>query len=495
MDITPNENATEAMPCSQSLPHDTETNMWPETLWRSKELEDLSYFAMPGLSSVSQDTNTFGDHPMSMEQQLQAKRDYVLEWNTKAEIPERGRPRSRSSSQPQSGSSSPSGSMHRSSSFPMHNEDSEEMDHDDPFELRNFSESRQTVGEATAEQESSDERKTAFVASLDDEAITLEEPMMGMELDGNLVFSNFLKSHSCYDLIPKSAKIVVFDTKLKVKKAFFGLVANGVRSAPLWDSEKQGFVGMLTISDFISILRCYYKSPLVQMDELEEHKIETWREISSKNLKGNLIRIAPMQSLHEAVGILVENKIHRLPVIDPFSGNALYILTHKRILTFLYQSLSQLKMPDYMNNTLQELGIGTFSNIATVTQETPLITVLNIFSEKGVSALPVLDDNGICVDIYARFDVINLAAEKTYNNLDVTVRQALKHRAEGFEGVHRCLLDESLSVVINRIAEAKVHRLVIVDEEDHCIGVVSLSDILKFLVLKPEVPANLVRKT
>lgn len=30
---------------------------------------------------------------------------------------------------------------------------------------------------------------------------------------------------------------------LQVKKAFFALVANGVRAAPLWESKKQSFVG------------------------------------------------------------------------------------------------------------------------------------------------------------------------------------------------------------------------------------------------------------
>ena len=70
-----------------------------------------------------------------------------------------------------------------------------------------------------------------------------------------------------------------------MKKAFFALVANGVRAAPLWDSAKQGFtgksfhicatyeveltsvhfVGMLTITDFINILRHHYKSPIVSV--------------------------------------------------------------------------------------------------------------------------------------------------------------------------------------------------------------------------------------
>lgn len=41
------------------------------------------------------------------------------------------------------------------------------------------------------------------------------------------VYALFMKEHRCYDLIPTSSKLVVFDTKLSVKKAFYALVANG----------------------------------------------------------------------------------------------------------------------------------------------------------------------------------------------------------------------------------------------------------------------------
>ena len=70
---------------------------------------------------------------------------------------------------------------------------------------------------------------------------------------------------------------VVFDTQLLVKKAFFALVYNGVRAAPLWDSKEQKFVGMLTITDFIRILHMYYKNAETHIEELEEHRLETWR--------------------------------------------------------------------------------------------------------------------------------------------------------------------------------------------------------------------------
>ncbi|CAG2176539.1 unnamed protein product, partial [Oppiella nova] len=43
----------------------------------------------------------------------------------------------------------------------------------------------------------------------------------------NLIYVKFFKFYRCYDLIPVSAKLVVFDTQLVVKKAFFALLSNG----------------------------------------------------------------------------------------------------------------------------------------------------------------------------------------------------------------------------------------------------------------------------
>ncbi|XP_006824096.1 5'-AMP-activated protein kinase subunit gamma-1-like [Saccoglossus kowalevskii] len=323
--------------------------------------------------------------------------------------------------------------------------------------------------------------------SKDSVFLTGDAGLENMDIDEDdeaLGFVRFMKTHKCYDLIPTSSKLVVFDTQLLVKKAFFALVYNGVRAAPLWDTNKQDFVGMLTITDFIHILQYYYKSPLVKMDELEEHKIETWRDVLHTKQKP-LITIGPDESLFEAVRILIKNKIHRLPVIDRLTGNVIYILTHKRILRFLYLYVHEVKLPDFMNKSLEELGIGSFKNIATASPDTPLIVALKTFIERRVSALPVIDENGTVVDIYSKFDVINLAAEKTYNNLDVTIRQALQHRETYFEGVQKCVPTETLSTIVERIVKAEVHRLVVVDKQDNVIGVVSLSDILNSLILKP----------
>ena len=52
------------------------------------------------------------------------------------------------------------------------------------------------------------------------------------------MYAQFLRAQSCYDVIPSSTKIVVLDTRLRVKKAFFALVANGRYRFAIWLSKK-----------------------------------------------------------------------------------------------------------------------------------------------------------------------------------------------------------------------------------------------------------------
>ncbi|XP_042238251.1 uncharacterized protein LOC121876850 isoform X5 [Homarus americanus] len=305
-----------------------------------------------------------------------------------------------------------------------------------------------------------------------------------LEEDETQIFVKFFEFHHTYDLIPISAKLVVFDTRLQVKKAFFALVYNGVRAAPVWDSGRQQFVGMLTITDFIRILQNFYNSPNRKMEELEDHRLETWRTVLEDEVRP-LISIRPDESLYVAIRSLIHHKIHRLPVIDPATGNVLYIVTHKRILKFLYLYISELPKPSILQKPLRDLEIGTYKNIETASQDTLIIEALNKFVEHRISALPIVDAEGKLVDIYAKFDVINLAAEGTYNNLDVTLRKANEYRNEWFEQVHSCTLNETFGTIMERIVRAEVHRLVVVDEMGRVVGVISLSDILKELVLKP----------
>lgn len=60
----------------------------------------------------------------------------------------------------------------------------------------------------------------------------------------------------------------------------------------------------------------------------------------------------------------------------------------------LSPQIAEVPKPEFMARTLEELRIGTYSNIAVVGTSTPIYVALGIFVQHRVSALPVVDDSG-----------------------------------------------------------------------------------------------------
>lgn len=60
----------------------------------------------------------------------------------------------------------------------------------------------------------------------------------------------------------------------------------------------------------------------------------------------------------------------------------------------------------------------------------------------------------ILISVFAPWQ--NLAAQKMYNNLDMTMKEAIRRRTCFFEGVIKCYPDETLEAIIDRIVEAEV---------------------------------------
>jgi 5'-AMP-activated protein kinase regulatory gamma subunit len=112
-------------------------------------------------------------------------------------------------------------------------------------------------------------------------------------------------------------------------------------------------------------------------------------------MKDNSISsLHPMDSLLHASQTLLNNNLHRLPLIDPSGETLLYIMTQYNILAFLSAHLPD---GDYLDHTPAEKGIGTWSDIASVKLDTPLIELLGLFINRRISSLPVLDDKGLRV--------------------------------------------------------------------------------------------------
>ena len=119
-----------------------------------------------------------------------------------------------------------------------------------------------------------------------------------------------------------------------------------------------------------------------------------------------------------------------------------------------------------------------------------------MFSERGISAVPIVDAAGLVVDLYETVDVITLVRTGAYTALDLTIRQALERRPPDFQGIWTCSPDDSLANIFALLRKARVHRLLVLQntqarlpdqdtptrQPGKLVGIVCLSDILKYVI-------------
>lgn len=322
----------------------------------------------------------------------------------------------------------------------------------------------------------------------------------------------FLKDRSSYDVFPVSFRLIVLDSQLKVKKALDVMLLYGVVSAPLWNTETAKFAGMFTVQDVIHLIQYYYHTSSWEgaATDVEGFRLNRIREIERALHvpPPPLLSVHPLRPLYDACRFLIRTHARRLPLIDrdPQTDGEVVIsvLTQYRVLKFIAQNCRDITQ--YLTRSVRDLGIGTYIApaeqnplqagdqgynpyypLATATLQTTAFDVVHMFSEKGISAVPIVDDAGKVINLYETVDVITLVRNGAFQALDLNMTQALKQRARDFPGVVTCEPGDSLGAIFSLIKARRVHRLVVVQgrndpEPGKLVGVISLSDVMKTVI-------------
>jgi 5'-AMP-activated protein kinase regulatory gamma subunit len=299
--------------------------------------------------------------------------------------------------------------------------------------------------------------------------------------------SDFLVAFTCYELMPQSSKVVVLDTNLTVAVAMQALDENDIHSALLWDTNESDFVGMISVTDFLHFVFQSYTTTSARdlsqtLVSLEKMKLKTCRGLNASKRPSQLVCIDPQDTLYEAVTLFVKYRIHRLPVIDRIERNSvLYVLAPQRILVFLMKVM-QSCLPIF-SQTIEQLNVGTFQNLATCSLETTLIDVLSTMVTRNISVLPVVNnENGVLVGAFYKRDFAYFANSSKYLYFEKPLRNIDVLPIDLQERKCTCRKTETLQVIINRLLEYRLQDLICVDDDCHPIGVISIGDLLRFFL-------------
>ncbi|MCJ1371988.1 AMP-activated serine/threonine-protein kinase regulatory subunit [Loxospora ochrophaea] len=299
---------------------------------------------------------------------------------------------------------------------------------------------------------------------------------------------DFLKIRTSYDVLPLSFRLIMFDTTLLVKKSLPILIQNGIVSAPLWDSSTSSFAGLLTTSDYINVIQYYWQNPEA-MSRIDQFRLNSLRDIEKAIGVAPLetVSIDPQRPLYEACRRMLESRARRMPLvaIDDETNRAmvLNVVTQYRILKFVAVNVSETQ---FLRKPLKHLNLGTYSNLEVAKMDTPVMEVIHRLVNCNISSVPILNSDGVVINVFEAVDVITLIKGGTYDELSLSVGEALSKRSDDFPGIYTCSIEDRLDTIFDTLRKSRVHRFVVIDEDNRLVGVLGLSDILEYILLEGE---------
>lgn len=310
-------------------------------------------------------------------------------------------------------------------------------------------------------------------------------PIDEEQLQGLKGLRNFLRVRTSYDVLPLSFRLIVLDNDLLIRKSLDILIQNGIVSAPLWDSHQSRFAGLLTATDYINLIQYYCQFP-EHIDDVDKFRLSSLRDIEKAIgvLPLETVSVHPTRPLYEACSRMLKSRARRIPLVDidheTERETVVSVITQYRILKFIAVNTEQHTM--LLKQTVREIGLGTYKNLATAKMMDSVLEVINLMVVHNISAVPIVDKNNVVLNVFEAVDVIPCIKGGVYEELKSTVGDALSRRPDDFQGIYTCQEDDRLDSVFTTLRQSRVHRLVVIDDNWHLKGIISLSDILKYVL-------------
>jgi CBS domain-containing protein len=203
-------------------------------------------------------------------------------------------------------------------------------------------------------------------------------------------------------------------------------------SAPLWDSKTSTFGGLLTTSDYINVIQYYWQNP-EQLHLIDQFTLNSLREIEKAIGAPQIetVSIHPERPLYEACKMMVVSRARRIPLVDiddeTKRAMVVSVVTQYRILKFVAVNVKETQK---LKKPLKELRVGTYEGVATASMESPVMDVIHMLVKMSISSVPILDKDGAVINVFEAVDVIMLIKGGVYEDLNLTVGEALLKRAD-----------------------------------------------------------------
>lgn len=322
-------------------------------------------------------------------------------------------------------------------------------------------------------------------------------------------------------------KPICLDSELTVAEGCAALAENKISSAPIYDASKGGFIGMLDYRDLVAyVLSVFQKLPLrpesfhPDNDDDTDSNPDNIADVISKStgdktdipirLVANLSHMNPLipakatDPVSHAVELMVEHKMHRVVILEEKDSAAHFsgILSQSTVAALVATRIGSLggaRNPlnkvnwELGNNTLESLGL-VRGGVIGVSPTDSVLEALSVMYQNCISSVAIvryIEEGPILLGSIGMTDIKEILSvprgwRRLYENaLDffVSIRSSQGLDSGNDKMPSFTVRPQSTLIsAIEKIAATKAHRVWVVNNFNIVVGVVSLSDIMPFVL-------------
>jgi len=195
-------------------------------------------------------------------------------------------------------------------------------------------------------------------------------------------------------------------------------------------------------------------------------------------------------SLFEVATVLGKGN-HRVPVVNS-EGKCVSIISQSTIIQFFNDHFSDQALAQDGLQSVEEIGVA-FKKVVCVPADALAVDTFSLLDKHRLSGLAVVDREGRLVGNTSGTDLKLFVLMKGQLSLKVPILEYLSqirlHKSSPVEIRHpssSVTPDTTIAKLIAKLAATKFHRMFVVDPHNRPVGVVSLTDILRYATVGPE---------
>lgn len=294
---------------------------------------------------------------------------------------------------------------------------------------------------------------------------------------------NVLVNHTASE-IETSGKVIEIDSTSTPLEASMILWSNNILGAPVWDDAQKRYLGFFDVRDTLSAIIASHK----EVKELGTLSLMTkWFEdfhvtVSYLAARNPFVSCTPETSLEEVCSLLSQHQCHRIPVMGK-DGRCSSIISQSALVKALVKHVN-----DPLDETLEEAKLEYKKDLVSALDTASAKDVFELLDSKRLSGIAIVDsETGKLVGNTSARD-IKLAISETGVDMDMdilsylaTVRQATPTKKERYPSAH-VATTSTVGHAIRLLEKTGYHRVFVVDQECKPVGVISVADVIRFVV-------------